>query len=47
VTKIRTEELKKRAGDIPEFLEKVVEAKDKEQTRFFKQSMQIFFKNDR
>ncbi len=47
VTKIRTEELKKRAGDIPEFLDKVVEAKDKEQSRFFKQSMQIFFKNDR
>jgi general secretion pathway protein D len=47
VTKIRTEELKKRAGDIPEFLDKVVEAKDKEQSRFFKQSMQIFFKHDR
>ncbi len=47
VTKIRTEELKKRAGDIPEFLEKVVEAKDREQSRFFKQSMQIFFKNER
>jgi general secretion pathway protein D len=39
--RFRTEELKKRPGDIPEFLEKVAEARDKERRRFFEQSMKL------
>jgi general secretion pathway protein D len=45
--KIRTDELKKRPGDIPEFLMKVDEALAKSQHKFFRQSLQLFFKNDR
>jgi general secretion pathway protein D len=45
--KIRTEELKKRPGDIPEFLRKIEEAKEKASKKFFKQSMRMFFCNDR
>jgi general secretion pathway protein D len=44
---IRTEELKKRPGDIPEFLQKVQEATNKEKNRFFRHSMQMFFNHDR
>ncbi|MBI2742322.1 MAG: type II secretion system protein GspD [Chlamydiales bacterium] len=44
---IRAEELKKRAGDIPEFLEKVVEARDKEKRKFFKESLKTFFTTKR
>lgn len=40
---IRTDELKKRPGDIPEFLEQVVKARKKEKNKFFSQSLQIFF----
>ncbi len=40
----RTEELKKRPGDIPEFLEKLVEARKKEERKFFRNSMKTFFK---
>jgi general secretion pathway protein D len=43
---IRTEELKKRPGDIPEFLKRLVESRQKERKKFFKQSMQIFFGNN-
>jgi general secretion pathway protein D len=39
----RSEELKKRAGDIPEFLERLLEARDKEDRRFFENSMKLFF----
>lgn len=39
---IRTEELKRRPGDIPEFLKQVVDARKKEKNRFFSQSLQIF-----
>jgi len=39
----RTEELKKRPGDIPEFLEKLVEARKKEEKKFFRNSMKMFF----
>ncbi len=44
---IRTEELKKRAGDVPEFLEKMVEARNKEKKKFFRESMKTFFTNSR
>jgi general secretion pathway protein D len=40
---IRAEELKKRAGDIPEFLERIVEAREKESRKFFENSMKVFF----
>ncbi len=40
---VRTEELKKRPGDIPEYLQKLVEARKKERNRFFVQSMEMFF----
>jgi general secretion pathway protein D len=45
--KIRTEELKKRPGDIPEFLVKIEEARDKANKKYFKQSMRMFFSHDR
>lgn len=41
--KLRTEELKKRPGDIPEFLQRVVEAQDKESKKFFEKSLKLFF----
>lgn len=41
--KLRTEELKKRPGDIPEFLERMVEAQDKESRKFFERSLRLFF----
>jgi general secretion pathway protein D len=44
---IRNEELKKRPGDIPEFLVKVDEARNKERKKYFKQSMQLFFNYER
>ncbi len=40
---VRTEELKKRPGDIPEFLNQLVEARKKERNKFFVQSMEMFF----
>ncbi len=43
---IRTEQLKKRPGDIPEFLERLVESRQKERKKFFRQSLQIFFGNN-
>jgi general secretion pathway protein D len=39
----RSEELKKRPGDIPEFLERLVEARDKEHKRLFEESFRLFF----
>jgi general secretion pathway protein D len=41
--RLRTETLKKRPGDIPEFLDCLVEARDKEQAAFFRQSMKMFW----
>lgn len=41
--RLRTEELKKRPGDIPEFLIKVEQARDKEQQKFFSQSLKLFY----
>lgn len=40
--RIRREELKKRPGDIPEFLEKLSEALDQERHQWFQQSLKIF-----
>jgi general secretion pathway protein D len=40
---IRTEELKRRPGDIPSFLRKLVAARNKERKRFFVNSMEMFF----
>ncbi len=42
---IRTEELKKRPGDLPEFLQKIIEAKDRERKKFFAQTMNLLFRN--
>ena len=42
---IRTEELKKRAGDLPEFLERVVQAREKESKKFFTNSLKMIFGN--
>lgn len=44
---LRTEDLKKRAGDIPEFLNIVEEARIKERKKFFKESLKTFFKTKR
>ncbi|HEY5260218.1 MAG TPA: hypothetical protein VIJ46_06175, partial [Rhabdochlamydiaceae bacterium] len=41
--RLRTETLKKRPGDIPEFLECLVEARDRQQAAFFRQSMKMFW----
>ncbi len=42
----REEELKKRPGDIPEFLECLVEARKQEEGRFFTNSLKAFFKKN-
>ncbi len=42
---LRTEELKLRPGDLPEFLQKVDEARNRERNRYFEQSLKIFFKS--
>jgi general secretion pathway protein D len=47
VSRIRTEELKKRPGDIPEFLVHVQEAYEKEKKKFFHESLKTLFSNDR
>lgn len=41
--KLRIEELKKRPGDVPEFLQRVVEAREKESRLFFEKSLKLFF----
>jgi len=45
--RIRTEELKKRPGDIPEFLVRVDEAREKAAKKFFKHSLKTFFTHER
>ncbi len=40
---IRTEELKKRPGDIPEYLEKLRKALEKERKRQFRNSFKAMF----
>lgn len=42
---LRTEDLKKRPGDIPEFLQRVVEAREKESKKFFQHSIRMFWGN--
>lgn len=44
--RLRTEELKKRPGDIPEFLEKVIEAQDKERQKIFERSFKLLFSSE-
>ncbi len=44
---IRCEELRKRPGDIPEFLVRVDEAREKNAKKFFKQSLKTFFCHER
>lgn len=39
---IRRDELRKRPGDLPEFLSKVIEAREKERRAFFANSLKIF-----
>lgn len=41
--RMRAEELKKRPGDLPEFLARVVEAQDKESRKYFQKSLKLFF----
>lgn len=47
VCRIRTEELKKRPGDTPEFLMHVQEAYEKQKKKFFQNSLKTLFANDR
>jgi len=42
---IRNEEVKKRPGDIPEYLERVVEALEKERKKYFQNSFKALFGN--
>lgn len=44
--RLRTEELKKRPGDIPEFLEKAIEAQDKERQVIFERSFKLLFSSE-
>lgn len=45
--KLRNEDSKKRPGDIPEFLMKVDEAREKASRKFFKHSLKTFLTHDR
>jgi general secretion pathway protein D len=42
---IRNEEVKKRPGDIPEYLERVVESQEKERKKYFRNSFKALFGN--
>ncbi len=44
--KLRSEELRKRPGDIPEFLEKALEAQDKEKMKIFERSFKLLFSSE-
>lgn len=44
--RLRAEELKKRPGDIPEFLEKALEAQDKEKQIIFERSFKLLFSSE-
>lgn len=39
---LKKEELRKRPGDLPEYLQKILEAREKEQRKFFQQSLKVF-----
>jgi general secretion pathway protein D len=43
--KIRNEEVMKRPGDIPEYLNRVIEAQDKERKKYFRNSFKALFGN--
>ncbi|MBS0604736.1 MAG: hypothetical protein JSS60_06840 [Verrucomicrobia bacterium] len=43
--KIRNEEVMKRPGDIPEYLERVIEAQEKERKKYFQNSFKALFGN--
>lgn len=45
LVQIRNEEFKKRPGDIPEYLERVVEAQEKERKKYFRNSFKALFGN--
>jgi hypothetical protein len=42
---LRLEELKKRPGDIPEFLDELVEARKKDEKKFFQNSLKMFLQS--
>jgi general secretion pathway protein D len=42
---VRNEEVKKRPGDIPEYLQRVVEAQEKERKKYFRNSFKALFGN--
>ena len=44
---IRIEELKKRPGDIPEFMDKMQEAQEQQKREFLSNSLRALFVNDR
>ncbi len=44
--RLRAEELKKRPGDIPEFLQKAVEAQQKEKQKIFERSFKLLFSSE-
>ncbi len=46
LAQLEREIAKKRAGDIPEFLEKLQEARDREKKGFFKKGMKLFFTHE-
>ncbi len=39
---LRTEELKKRPGDLPEFVQRVADARDRDRRKIFRQSLRVF-----
>jgi general secretion pathway protein D len=43
--RIRNEEVMKRPGDIPEYLERVIEAQEKERKKYFQNSFKVLFGN--
>jgi general secretion pathway protein D len=41
--RLKKEELRKRPGDLPEYLKKILEAREKQQRKFFQNSLKVFF----
>ena len=44
--RLRAEELRKRPGDIPEFLEKALEAQEKDRRKIFERSVKLLFSSE-
>lgn len=44
--RLRAEELRKRPGDIPEFLEKAIEAQEKDRQKIFERSVKLLFSSE-